>query len=156
MPPLGLISAAMVSTVLSQPMTVRGIGKWDVKTNDVFAEATLQVSHPAREITLTLKVTCNLERLNKYTFNLMLNGKPIRRFEACGSHKNTHTDHNKWLRAPHEHVWTDECHGDWARDAKHYPANFNDAFIRFCKSLGIKSTVTWNDPPPRQKSLDEI
>jgi hypothetical protein len=150
------LTEAEVDEVLSESMRIEGPVRWVQKSNDVWAEATLQVRHPHRDVSLSLKITVNLLATRKFSFSLLLDSAHrIVGVDVGSGHENRHTDSNRWVDQPHEHRWTDACHGSWARDLDAFPGTLREAFLAFCERMRIEFGGVWSDPPPAQLGLDE-
>lgn len=154
--PSAPVTEAEVAEILSGAMRIEGPVRWVQKSSDVWAEATLHVRHPRREVALSLKLTVNLLATRKFSFSLLLDSAHrIVGVDVGGGHENRHTDNNRWVDEPHEHVWTDACHGGWARDVGSFPPMLQEAFLAFCDRLGIEFAGAWSDPPPAQLGFDQ-
>ncbi len=141
------ITEAEIASLLSASMSIDRPVQWVQKSQDVWVEATLPIRHPRSDILLTVKITVNIVARSKYSISLLLNNSHrIRGYCHHGSHENKHTDRNNWRHQTHEHLWTDACHGSWARSASDSP-DLRSAFFGFCNRLGIDFAGTWYDPP---------
>ena len=150
----GQITERFIGSVLQQPMSVRGTFRWRQKSNDAWTEATLKVSHPDSTVSLEIIMTASLEQ-DKFGICLLLNGTAIRRYDRRHGHINKHTDNWATYQA-HEHVFTDLCHGHWARDASQYPTDIEGAFGHFCTLLNITAEVQFQPLPDRQLGMEEF
>jgi len=150
------LTEAEVAEILLESMRIEGPVRWVQKSSDAWAEATLQVRHPRRDVGLSLKLTVNLLAARKFSFSLLLDSAHrIVGVDVGGGHENRHTDNNRWIDQPHEHRWTDACHGNWACAIDSFPPTLREAFLAFCGRLGIEFAGVWSDPPPAQLGLDE-
>lgn len=153
--PAAPVTEAEVAAILVGPLVIDQAIRWSYKS-DTWAEASVPVDHPRRGVQLSLTITINLEVPTKFSFSLLINrGIRIIGLDGSGSHANTHTDRNKWVRQTHEHRWTDACHGSWAYSVT-YPADLESAFRDFCRRHGITFNGIWIDPPPVQLGLEEL
>jgi Pyruvate/2-oxoacid:ferredoxin oxidoreductase delta subunit len=141
--------------ILSQPMEIIDNVIWQRKPNNSWLEAVLKVKHPQRGVTLEIRLSVNDLDRGKYSFSLLLwGGHRIRGLDVNGSHRNTHTDRNRWNQELHKHKWTDICHGSWAYTPDDITIQtMEDAFRSFCKECGITFKGRWTDPPARQTTL---
>jgi hypothetical protein len=157
MPAAAPLTEAEVTSLLSDPMRIDGPVVWRQKSDDVWAETSLRVRHPQRSVDLRVTITVNLLAPSKFSVSLLANGARIRAFDAASSHGNKHTDTNQWRQQPHEHKWTDRCHGSWVQDAIDYPVELEQAFRYFCEKHGIDAArVKWKSLPPVQFGLEGL
>ena len=142
--PAAPLTEAEIDALLAQPMEISGRVQWVQKSNDVWAEATLAVRHPRREVNLTVRMTVNLVASEKFALSLLLdNSQRIRGVDVRGNHENKHTDNNRWVQQTHEHRWTDLCHGTWAAEPEPFPGQPEPPFAAFCGTVGIRFTGVW-------------
>lgn len=145
--------------ILSQAMEIVDDVIWQRKQNDSWFESTLKVNHPQRGISLEMRLSVNELDRGKYAFSLLLWGAHrIRGLDVAGSHKNNHTDNNRWNQELHKHRWTDICRGSWAYTPDEIPAqSMEEAFRAFCNECGIVFNGRWMELPPQQMTLlDEV
>lgn len=155
--PAAPITETEVTAILSQEMRIDESVQWLPKTDRVYVEASLRVRHPQRNIALTLKLTQNRLAQRKFSISLLLNGAHrIVRLDVNGSHANWHTDSNRWTLQIHEHLWTDACHGQWARSVNVVGNDLLTAFEDFCSRHVILFEGRWADPPAMQLGLGDV
>lgn len=149
------VTEAEVRAILTSELAVDGPVTWIHKSDDAWAEASLIVRQPRRDISLSLRLTLNLLARHKFSISLLLDGSHrIAGIDVGGGHENRHTDRNRWVNATHEHVWTDLCHGTWAVELNAFPDDIRRAFPAFCNKFNVQFSGTWADPPAAQLDLD--
>jgi len=146
-----------LTQILSQPMEIVDDIVWQRKQNTSWFGAVLKVRHPQRGITLEMRLSVNEMDRGKYSFSILLWGcHRIRGIDINGSHKNSHTDNNRWIQELHKHKWTDICHGAWAYTPHDLLAwTMKEDFRSFCDECGIYFKGRWTDLPPQQATLFE-
>ena len=119
------------------------------RQRDGYLTARLPIPHTTYAIFLDLKKNT---RLPRYSFQLVVNGYPARRFCSDQPHTNPRDCADLptlKARGYHKHRWTDLT-GD---ECVYIPedmtaASIEVAFDEFCEECGITFGGLWYDPPP--------
>lgn len=140
-----------IDQILRAPIKILDNVIWQKKQNNIWFESILKVIHPQRGIRLEMRLSVNDLDRNKYSFSLLWDIHRIRGLDLGGSHKNNHTDNNRWNQELHKHKWTDTCRGSWAYTPQNFPIQtIEESFKEFCRESGISFNGKWSNPPHSQ------
>ena len=148
MMPAARVTEADVLWVMGRSLDIDGDVVGHPKQNAVWSEATMTVRSARENGSLQIRLTYNFLTPDELSISILYREVRIRALDLSGSHRNEHTDTNRWIKQTHEHVWTDRCHGSWAVTPNPpSAAGFAITFRDFCARHGIRFNGRWNDPP---------
>jgi hypothetical protein len=135
-----------------------GLHTWQQSANKNWLRAEIPVTG-RRDLKMCIIVTANRSEPSMHSFALLLNNAfRIRGLDVNGSHRNRHTDQNKWTAQIHKHKWTDACRDRFAYTPNDITAvEITDQLVQFCAECGIACDATLGPFPARQEDfLDEV
>ena len=157
---LELAQVPITEEVVGKILQARKVIEQDIiwRTNDNSSWAKCEVKVQNRiKASLELHLNQNIEGAGSYSFALLLNKcYRIVGLDYNSSHKNKHTDGNRWNSRPHIHLWTDMCRDTWAHDLNGTDEEglaIEQAFGIFCSQCNIDFRGVFHHLPPRQGEL---
>jgi hypothetical protein len=144
-----------VARILAAPKVVTEDIRWRPKGNVSWVGCEVRVDNRLKFI-LHIHANASLRDRAKYAFALILSRSyRIVSFEAKGSHRNRHTDSQKWLGEPHKNRWTELCRDSFAyTPADIDTASMESAFRSFCKEIGVDFHGTVEPVPASQIGME--
>jgi hypothetical protein len=134
----------------SGSLAVRGTYHWKYGSHKGWLLASIPVEDKAgKTLALRLIVSVNDRERGKRSFSLMWNKNiRVRGLDISGSHRNKHTDEEKWVRRTHKHKWTDQCQDRTAYTPSDITAHeVREQFKQFCAECGIQCQATLAELP---------
>jgi len=143
-----------VAKVLAAPKTVTDSIKWQAKGHVDWVACEAGVENALR-LTLHIHANANLVDRKKFAFSLVLSRNyRVASFESCSSHRNRHTNDQRWLGQPHKHRWTELCRDSFAYTPTDIDTrSVETAFRSFCKEIGVDFLGNVEQVPATQTAL---
>lgn len=150
------ITEEMVTNILQARKIIQEDINWYIRANQSWAKSEVAVQNK-KKVKLDMNLNQNVEGTGAYSFSLLMNNcHRIVGLDYNGSHKNKHTDINRWNSQLHIHLWTERCRDTWAQNINGFAKegmDIEEAFRIFCDLYNIEFRGVFNRLPPQQGDL---
>lgn len=135
-------------------LVVSGAYVWQQSSSKAWIRMDLPVTGK-KGTNLKIVITVNRFDPSLYSFALLLNNAfRVRGLDVNGSHRNKHTNREKWVGQTHKHKWTDQCGDRFAYTPSDITAqDLQGQLAQFCSECGISYAATIAPFPLLQEEL---